>query len=350
MTKTTKRGYECKKPWPEDCFVQSGGSGLVLSRSGKKPYTTAFFEAFPRDPDTFIRGEGETIEEAEDKAYQKLLSYQACDDHDFERKTEEGRGKCRHCGLDSLRALPNLQACGECGVVGVKKEHPKDEGNKICLSCLAGSIGEQILKDTPVFDAEKERQRFLASDSDRINAAEFFSDQIQDKCEVMILKKLMQDDAFLALSEEDRNNELSSLRLMPYKVIMHPRMELMEHLLKMFPRSQELEYLDEAEYLEMVVSSMDILEGLSLYAYLGWQRAKEESDAGKTSLTIRINSLYEGMMEEFVPKIGRALRNWAENPPADASERQRITTRQEFKDSMGEALKSLSKMAKPMNA
>ena len=85
--------YDCIQPWPEDCGVQCGGMGLVLGRKDSlekvlssdtplttlteeaaddKSYTTAFFEAFPRNPSCFIRGEGKTIEEAEEKAYQKL--------------------------------------------------------------------------------------------------------------------------------------------------------------------------------------------------------------------------------------------------------------------------------------
>lgn len=82
--------YSCKKPWDDDIFVQCGGNGIVLSQTdfqkilsdpkesldtlkaiageptNKKHYRTAFFEAFPKKPNCFLRGEGKTIEEAEE--------------------------------------------------------------------------------------------------------------------------------------------------------------------------------------------------------------------------------------------------------------------------------------------
>ncbi len=70
--------YETKANWPENCFVQCGDRGLVLSKNGN--YRTAFFEACPDNipadgyPDglgTFLRGEGESIEEAEQACFIK---------------------------------------------------------------------------------------------------------------------------------------------------------------------------------------------------------------------------------------------------------------------------------------
>jgi hypothetical protein len=82
-------------PWPEECFVQGGSNGIVLA--GKDTYTTAFVEAFPDE--TFLRGEGKTIAEAEDKCwtqYQKLVS---CEHGPFEaRGYKNGCGFCVKCG------------------------------------------------------------------------------------------------------------------------------------------------------------------------------------------------------------------------------------------------------------
>ena len=50
MTKTARKlrgSYECQRDWPENCFVQCGGSGVVFGPNGN--YRTAFFEAFPKD-------------------------------------------------------------------------------------------------------------------------------------------------------------------------------------------------------------------------------------------------------------------------------------------------------------
>ena len=58
-----KNGYECKCAWPESCFVQGDNNGVVINTTeGKESYSTAFFEAFPKEPfSTFIRGEGKDL-------------------------------------------------------------------------------------------------------------------------------------------------------------------------------------------------------------------------------------------------------------------------------------------------
>src|SRR5512136_1108243 len=92
--------YPCEMPWPDDCFCQAGGDGIVFTKGTlaeavsstdkaietiapalgvtpdpKGTYRTAFFEAFPQVPHngqqygTFIRGEGGSIEEAEQKCW-----------------------------------------------------------------------------------------------------------------------------------------------------------------------------------------------------------------------------------------------------------------------------------------
>ncbi len=87
----------CK--WPHDCFIQCGDSGVVIDKEDGN-YRTAFWEAFPRSPDTFLRGEGDTVQEAEQKCfahYQRILT---CAAHEFERgKYENGAGICKHCKL-----------------------------------------------------------------------------------------------------------------------------------------------------------------------------------------------------------------------------------------------------------
>lgn len=138
MTKSTKKQarmsegikdgkpYECNYPWPEDCFCQGGSSGMVFTKgsfqealespdkavdaiTGKTPhYKTAFFEAFPNDPSTFIRGEGETIEAAEQSAWQQWQSIVGCTDHVYRtRGYENGGGFCIHCNLFSGRIFPS---------------------------------------------------------------------------------------------------------------------------------------------------------------------------------------------------------------------------------------------------
>jgi len=119
--------YLCKHDWAEDCFVQCGGDGIVFERKGalvniftsEKPletyaeerslpstYTTAFFEAFPNNPATFLRGEGKTIEEAEEQAWQKFQRYLACAGHEFEKRGyTNGAGFCKHCNMFACKVF-----------------------------------------------------------------------------------------------------------------------------------------------------------------------------------------------------------------------------------------------------
>lgn len=105
--------YKCKKDWDEDCFVQCGDSGLVLK--AENTYNTAFFEAFPTNPKTFIRGEGETIQEAEERAFEKLQKYKKCEKHEFERNGyTNGAGFCKHCGLFKSKCFEPSTTCVIC--------------------------------------------------------------------------------------------------------------------------------------------------------------------------------------------------------------------------------------------
>jgi hypothetical protein len=108
--------YSPVKAWPADCFVQWGSSGVVLSRNpNKESYRTAFFEAFPNDPPTFIRGEGATVAAAEVAAFAKWEKYLSCLGHEFERRDyRNGAGFCKHCGLFRSGAFEPLETCCIC--------------------------------------------------------------------------------------------------------------------------------------------------------------------------------------------------------------------------------------------
>ncbi|HEY8937068.1 MAG TPA: hypothetical protein VIM65_17695 [Cyclobacteriaceae bacterium] len=106
-----KTDYINKKEWPSDCFTQNGDYGIVL---GSKPYTTAFFEAFPKDCG-FIRGEGDNIEQAEEKAWIRYQSIINCSGHEFDgRGRTDGYGYCKNCSLSKSGALPILNKCKVC--------------------------------------------------------------------------------------------------------------------------------------------------------------------------------------------------------------------------------------------
>jgi hypothetical protein len=103
------REYTCRYDW--QCFVQGGGQGLVLSKNGN--YTTAFFEAFPNDPNCFIRGEGPDIAAAEQNAWDKYQGIKVCN-HEMERRHRtDGYGYCKHCAYSAMVFEP-LTKCKIC--------------------------------------------------------------------------------------------------------------------------------------------------------------------------------------------------------------------------------------------
>lgn len=102
-------------PWPDGCTIQWGSNGVVLSRE-KGSYRTAFFEAFPGNPETFIRGEGKTIADAESKAWARYEKILACAEHAFERRGyRNGAGICAKCEMFKSKAFEPMEICRRCG-------------------------------------------------------------------------------------------------------------------------------------------------------------------------------------------------------------------------------------------
>lgn len=126
--------------WPADCFIQGGVDGVVLqsgcmSEAFSCPakgveaiaaamgvvnppgYRTAFFEAFPRSPKSFLRGEGNTLAEAEDACWKDWQQILACPGHEFGRgHYRSGAGICKYCGVFNSSAFNStLDPCVRCG-------------------------------------------------------------------------------------------------------------------------------------------------------------------------------------------------------------------------------------------
>ena len=90
--------YHPSCPWPEQCYVQWGGGGLVLRKDGGH-YSTAFFEAFPGDnAGGFIRGEGVTVADAEASAFAQYQRHVGCAHRWCRKGYDNGGGFCAHCG------------------------------------------------------------------------------------------------------------------------------------------------------------------------------------------------------------------------------------------------------------
>lgn len=110
---TGKNAHELVCDWPDGCYVQWGASGIVFGKDGARQ--TAFFEAFPVEPKTFIRGEGETIAAAEEAAFAKLQRILTCPGHEFERGgRSDGFGYCKHCHMGQANAFEPLTRCHVC--------------------------------------------------------------------------------------------------------------------------------------------------------------------------------------------------------------------------------------------
>lgn len=140
MTLIAHTVFEQQHPW-HDCFVQGGKSGVVVVRNPKPgepvSYWTAFVEAFPRDPKTFIRGEGATVPEAEDAAwakYQKILHCPApSGDHEYEtRGMRNGVGFCRHCNMSSGAAFTLEEIGSICVICGTPSFWTLVDGHILC--------------------------------------------------------------------------------------------------------------------------------------------------------------------------------------------------------------------------
>lgn len=102
--------HKCQNPWPNDCRVQHGQKGMVFKKEGGG-YVTPFFEAFPNETVTasYIRGEGETVSEAENNAFSKLSAMLNCKQHEYERFRDSERGKCIHCNSVKDLVFPPME-------------------------------------------------------------------------------------------------------------------------------------------------------------------------------------------------------------------------------------------------
>jgi len=144
-----KRGeegiYEPTLGWPEDCYVQWGEDGVVFSKDGS--YSTAFFEAFPKVPNAFIRGEGKTIEEAERSAFKWFQAILSCDGHEFERRgrTDE-YGYCKKCNLGMNGVFEPLTECFKCGEKTCYSQRGDDK-RWVCKTCLGGMGDDELSED-----------------------------------------------------------------------------------------------------------------------------------------------------------------------------------------------------------
>ena len=144
------REYDCKYDW--GCFCQAGEHGVVFYSNGN--YSTAFFEAFPEKPKCFLRGEGKTVEEAEEKCWQKYQKVITCN-HEMERRHRtDGYAYCKHCDYSAMVFEP-LTKCCKCGVPTAYAEDMR--GKYFCKKC-SHTIPRKYMDD---LDPNKKAKRRL---------------------------------------------------------------------------------------------------------------------------------------------------------------------------------------------
>lgn len=176
--------YICKKSWSEDIFCQCGGDGVVFTegslektltdpketseaiktvlgdKSNKKHYRTAFFEAFPNNPSCFIRGQGQTIEEAEEQAWTKYEKIISCTNHEWDRKERsDGYAYCLKCPLSGSFLEP-LTKCVVCQTPTAKYTDKNE--NHHCLNHYYKLNVDQVVSDDDksLFGFSKEKSQF----------------------------------------------------------------------------------------------------------------------------------------------------------------------------------------------
>lgn len=111
--------------WPDGTFIQGGGEGVVIVRGGDN-YLTAFVEVH-NDIIGFIRGEGETITDAEHAAWAKAQKVLSCEsivrtgDHEWEaRGYRNGAGFCKSCNRFGTDVFDVAEVGVPCYVCNVK--------------------------------------------------------------------------------------------------------------------------------------------------------------------------------------------------------------------------------------
>ena len=183
--------YECKFDWPEkDCYCQCGEGAIALTNidgaklveemigaanppskavevlkatigKGNDPegsYRTAFFEAFPKVIDDFVRGEGSTLDEAEKdcwERYQKILN---CPKHEYVPSFyKDGQGVCKHCRHFAQSVLPLLRVCIICSA----KVYGESEGKTYCEKHFADTAeGKKLFAERQRLQEQLEEDEY----------------------------------------------------------------------------------------------------------------------------------------------------------------------------------------------
>lgn len=141
----TREEYKCKFKWPEKVQTQHGKKGIKVSKNGN--YTTAFFEVFNINvTDSYIRGEGKTVEDAERKAFNRYDKMKECNEHDFRRVGETVNAQCILCNSCKYHFFEPLEKfkCKICDQKSVRFRLPDGTQNVYCYQHYFESLSDYI--------------------------------------------------------------------------------------------------------------------------------------------------------------------------------------------------------------
>lgn len=177
-----KETVDASQPWPEDIeLLQGGAKGLVLSTTANKPsYTTAFVEAFLNN--SFYRGEGTTLEEAEKACFLKYKASMECVNHEWEsRGYKNGAGFCKHCNLFKSHCFTSKELGLSCFVCGEDYyDSEKDDDNvshDLCKKHHTEARHHRL-----VFLEQKESNGVLTDDEKSdLSMGRFYKELLDDK-------------------------------------------------------------------------------------------------------------------------------------------------------------------------
>jgi len=157
---------------------------------------------FLNNPKTFIRGEGATINDAENKAWEQFNKIINCECHEFERRDyDNGAGFCKNCGLFKSDAFEPTTKCKFC--LNTTYYMRLTDNEMCCEECSKDF--DKVIDYIPDFMIS-----LLATDG--LNPDDIFSSPIEDSIKELLLNKTFDSvDQITEILEKNKNRYVSEL-------------------------------------------------------------------------------------------------------------------------------------------
>lgn len=335
--RTIKCGYHVECDWPESCVLQGNETGIVISTKNNSRRKTAFFEAFPKKPnDCFIRGEGNTLQEAEMAAFDKFKTYVACPEHVYERLSDKGRGKCASCSMIKLNALPSIFKCMSCDCTGVENEIYDGPGldadikGHMCNSCYFN------------IHLKTETKKIINSATSRRELEEELSFHTLSLIQAYFYCEYMKDDEYSSFTEQEQISRLEKIFLLHYSLQAELKEMVITYLLLQKDKGY-CECLDDAAIEEVfTLNNAKFLKEYSCYLFTLKRRLDQGEEYNMVIEFLRPK--WKKLVSDFISYIDviNAEYQLLKNNNSDFEKRVRINTREETSGSFKAILTALS--------